>query len=373
MGDDLYFQWTPVELASKYRIDVGTDPTFTDRFQFDTCYTTQTTYTAGYLNKPRPADPCMPAPGATTYWRVQPLDNDRNPINGIISKIYMFQYNPGVVQQLSPLNGATVDVPTLSWEPQDDAVKYFVRIVGGGRTREFTTHSYSFTLTGRTQAHRRGLRMDCSGRRPGRPQVSTAPQRQPDLQGVGTVPAGGTPLTPTSANTHTPRFPALTWAPHPDATHYRIRVADAGFNFYTDLGQDFAYPAGTDLGSTYLTPGTYEWYVEAWKGTSLLATGATLSHGTFTITDLTSVGGHQIALDGGALGGSETTCSDRLPTICEKTRATPVLDWQPVQDAGFYMVYLSYDPYFTNLVYGNKADVNTLPWTQNTRWTPPKL
>ncbi len=36
------------------------------------------------------------------------------------------------------------------------------------------------------------------------------------------------------------------------------------------------------------------------------------------------------------------------------------------------MIYLSYDREFTNLVYGNKADPNTLPWTQNTRWTPPR-
>ena len=61
----------------------------------------------------------------------------------------MFQYNPGTVTQLSPLNGVTVDVPTLTWEPQAGAVEYLVRIVGGGRTREFTTHSYSFTLTGK--------------------------------------------------------------------------------------------------------------------------------------------------------------------------------------------------------------------------------
>ena len=56
--------------------------------------------------------------------------------------------------------------------------------------------------------------------------------------------------------------------------------------------------------------------------------------------------------------------------ICEDTRATPVLDWDPVSDAGYYMVYLSYDKQLTNLVYGNKADPATLPITQNTRWTP---
>ncbi len=40
-------------------------------------------------------------------------------------------------------------------------------------------------------------------------------------------------------------------------------------------------------------------------------------------------------------------------------------------DAGYYLIYLSYDREFTNLVYGNKADANSLPWTTNTRWTPP--
>ncbi len=57
-------------------------------------------------------------------------------------------------------------------------------------------------------------------------------------------------------------------------------------------------------------------------------------------------------------------------TLCSDTRATPILDWDSVPDAGLYMVYLSYDGKLTNLVYGNKADPKTIPWTQNTRWNP---
>ena len=67
------------------------------------------------------------------------------------------------------------------------------------------------------------------------------------------------------------------------------------------------------------------------EGHDAIGDRRTLGHGTFTITDLAGVQGHRIALDGAALGNSATTCSDRLPSICEDTRATPVLDWQPVE------------------------------------------
>ena len=47
VGDDFYLQWTPVQHAAVYQLDVGHDPNFTPG-TFETCFTGQTTYTGGY-------------------------------------------------------------------------------------------------------------------------------------------------------------------------------------------------------------------------------------------------------------------------------------------------------------------------------------
>ena len=44
--------------------------------------------------------------------------------------------------------------------------------------------------------------------------------------------------------------------------------------------------------------------------------------------------------------------------------ATPVLDWDPVPEAAFYMIYLANDRELTNRVFGSY-----IPVTTNTRWT----
>ncbi|WP_329957575.1 Ig-like domain-containing protein [Nocardioides anomalus] len=51
-------------------------------------------------------------------------------------------------------------------------------------------------------------------------------------------------------------------------------------------------------------------------------------------------------------------------------RETPVLDWDPVPDADLYMVYVSRDRNFQNMVYGSYSDSGSLPRTTNTRWSP---
>ena len=58
VGDDLYFQWTPVRHATRYQLDVGTDANFSPN-TYARCLTASTTYTPGsgdYLG-------CMPGQG----------------------------------------------------------------------------------------------------------------------------------------------------------------------------------------------------------------------------------------------------------------------------------------------------------------------
>ncbi|MDP3893398.1 hypothetical protein, partial [Nocardioides sp.] len=48
VGDSFYYQWSPVPHATRYQLDVGSDPNFSPT-TYSTCTTAGTTYTAGYL------------------------------------------------------------------------------------------------------------------------------------------------------------------------------------------------------------------------------------------------------------------------------------------------------------------------------------
>ena len=79
IGDDLYYQWTPVKHASSYRLDMGTDASFTPG-TYETCFTAQTTYTPGHLNAG-----CMPRQGFPRLLARQaarPPHPDRRPLLG---------------------------------------------------------------------------------------------------------------------------------------------------------------------------------------------------------------------------------------------------------------------------------------------------
>ena len=132
VGDDFYYQWTPVQHASKYRSTWA--PTRTSRRpRYSTCFTAQTTYAAGYKGN----DPCMPEPGPAVLLagpgarRPQGRRGDllRRRPGRPDNQGYKFVYSAGVVNRLSPANGdMNVDVPTLRWAPSQDAEQYDVKI-----------------------------------------------------------------------------------------------------------------------------------------------------------------------------------------------------------------------------------------------------
>ena len=99
--------------------------------------------------------------------------------------------------------------------------------------------------------------------------------------------------------------------------------------------------------------------------------GAPLGRGPttrFTIAQLAPVQGQRIAIDGASLDG-DAACTARIggtPDICPEVPSTPVFDWDPVQGASLYVLYLSEDANFTNLV----EPATALPATSNTRWAP---
>ena len=379
IGGDMYYQWTPVQHATRYQLDVGTDPNFTPG-SYDTCFTASTTYTAGYST----SDPCMPNQGQSTYWRVKAIDLPKG-VEGIFSdtdpltlgnQAGRYVYDSGEVQLSSPPNDPTgavpVDVPTLRWQPSQDAEQYRVIIEDGdGIIENQITSALSYTPSVRL--------LPADG-----PFFWTVQAIDGDnhtspryygrwFQVTATTPGGASPLQPLAVGPEpvTSRFPALSWQGYPGAHHYKLRVSETpGFSLPEAttpvLGRQLDYPSVTDEGSYFLRPGTYSWWVQAFteQGASL-GTGPT---STFTITEPTATTGQAIALDGLALDAAPATkCTNALAdggAFCDGVPATPVLDWGHVTGAGGYLVYLAEDSDFTN------RTLTPYAITTNSRWTP---
>ena len=143
-GDRAYFQWTPVQHASRYEVAVASDPLFSSSVQL--CTTAATTYA------PRQSD-CARPPGSVFYWKVRPLDDPYSSgLPGIFSQTQKVKWgNPQPVgdppsSALTPVvglragmtgNGATsgsscgdrvcgalAATPVLSWQKMSGAAFY---------------------------------------------------------------------------------------------------------------------------------------------------------------------------------------------------------------------------------------------------------
>jgi large repetitive protein len=165
------------------------------------------------------------------------------------------------------------------------------------------------------------------------------------------------------------RFPTLEWVPVTGATSYTVLVREAGtVGGFVKLADTFAYPAGEDDTTAWLSPGTYEWMVEAYNGSVPLSQSATTS--TFTILPPTQVTGESLAMSGLALENDTTSCSNALDPAkaladqqCVDLRATPVLSWNPDPEVGYYQVWLSRDQQLTNVVSGYPVSVESTHYT----------
>ena len=372
VGDDAYFQWTPVRHATRYQIDVGSDINFSPN-TYSRCTTASTTFTPGsgdYLG-------CMPSQGQATYWRVKAVDAPRSPaVEGIFSDVGRFVYDSGEVQLLSPADGAPVAVPTFRWAHSTDAVSYKVEVRDNAEVvvATATTSSLSWTPTGSTALNpAKGpfswtvQAVDYGG--------SVSPKYDGRTFTISGAPddTPAEPLTPSPTPAGT-RFPALEWEPVSGATYYRVRIGDAETGYWDETGApilstNYPYPSATDTGETYLNPGAYRWQVRAITvvgGTPTASDWGPI--GTFEIQDLPAVTGQRIALDGAALDEG-TACDAALGAtpaqdeICLGVPSTPVLDWDAVAGAGLYMVYLGNDRELTNRLYTGFR-------TSNSRWTP---
>jgi large repetitive protein len=379
-----YIQWTPVQHASHYQLDVSTDANFSS---FQSCRVAGTTYTPGNgvhsdSNFSRGTEEdCLFQEGTQMFWRVRPMDAPFNKpgfldgIQGIYSPTQRFVWDPDYFSGMTPANGATVDVPTLSWTAGIAAEKYKVELFKAGSVTPFhtkTTYSTSYTpvdvelksvdnpFTWRLTA------IEAGGR------SSAMVSRTFNVSGV--LPStGATPLTALSGRETDPatmRAPSLTWEPHPSAAYYRISVGDAdGTNFYWTPASDESFekkeyfPAFTETGKRVLRPGTYKWVVEAF-GPDNLSLGVS-GVNSFRIAGFPAVAGQRIALDGKTLddgAGCAVALAD-AGAFCDDVPATPVLAWTHEPGISSYVVYVSEDANFTNL-----AELTRIPNTSNSRY-----
>ena len=390
IGDDIYYQWTPVKHATRYELWVSQDPEFSEGDPTtELCYTSSTTYTPDFQG-----DKCSPPEGAPFYWKVRAIDDPRRPgVFGLFSERGEFVYDSGTIEPIAPLHNSTVDVPTFSWEPSPGANEYKITLTGpGGATVTKTTAATSWTPEDT-------LPTDNDVADPGKnPDLFTwrvtayDASNRPSLSfGMGSVyvretpiPAGASPLTPRpeSRDQVSWRFPSLSWQPvasTDDApVYYRLRVSQTpgvvlGSGTTPILNKQLRYPAVTDLGTWFLSrPGTtFTWWVEAFDANTNAPIGTAGTPSTFRIEAPVTAGGRQSALDGKALDAGDA-CTKQLvvvnhvadpQTVCSGMSATPVLDWDPVPGAGGYQVFVAEDPDFSQVVHDGIQ-------TTNTRWTP---
>lgn len=372
VGDPMFFEWSPVDHASRYQLDMSSDPNFSPN-TITTCYTDATTLTPGVTAPYDQANGnCTPQPGKVQYWRVRALDEPfpGGGVNGIWSDIQAFTYDPGMVTPVAPANGSTVSVPTLRWDAARDAERYHIEITNnaGSVVARTDTYALSWTPNVKLDPAKSPYRwtvtsIDSNGH--SSPSVMFGDQWQFSVDGASPT-TGSAPLTPLSGNTTTARFPAIRWEPYPNATHYKVFIGPAG-GTVTQVASNHHYPVFTDASKNSLATRSYDWVVEAWNGTSYLGTSPL---GQFTITDLPPVTGQRLALTGTSVESNSCNrkLSDAGVNFCDNLRQTPVLDWNPTPEASHYLVYLFNDEELTNGVY--PYDYVT---TQNTRWSPSKL
>ncbi|MBD3948140.1 Ig-like domain repeat protein [Nocardioides ganghwensis] len=387
----LYFQWSPVPHASEYEFQLGTQANFSVG-TFASCRVAGTTFTpgmfavntTGILAPPRVNEDCIPQAGEINYWRVRGLDRpftksgDIPGVQGLFSDTQAFTYMPLSVTNMSPRNGALVDVPTLTWDTAVGAESYEISIrkANGNVVITKETSATSYTPSGSRLNPADGpftWRITALGADRSR---SVTYVNQFNVTGndpTSDQPAL-TPLTPTSTTTGIMTAPSLTWSPMPAAHHYAVNVGNSTdgsqvwFGHTSDdlFGQPMPYPAMTDTSTRLLLPGDYDWQVTAYNADNEpIATGP---EGTFTVEEIRATTGHALAQGGQQLDvnydGTKNPCT---PTTGGCTvPSTPVLSWTPDPRASHYMVYVASDPSFTNLL----EPSNAVPATRNTMYAP---
>lgn len=366
VGDPFYYQWEPVELASRYIVYVSPNASFTPAASVETCTTVHTTLTLGDTDRD---DDCFPAALGHYYWKVQAVDELASvaPVTELVNaETFEFTYLPAGATFVSPAPGSTVKVPTLRWNPVSGAAQYKVTITptAGGGGDSTITAATSFTPN---ELEPGTYRWDVQTiGEDGRTGFTRTPGSQPSFTLVEFD--GGDPTFATPSGHHlgsSYRFPTLTWDRVTDAKTYVVRARKTGTVGWTPIGDPFGFPAGEDTTTDRLSPSDYQFYVEAYDEEGAFISQGSI--GTFTIAALPVVplNSYKAAITGNTLtgnGGVTDVCDATLPASCQNLRQTPVLGWtSPNPNVGYYELHLSRDAAHTNVV--KVVEVTSTIWT----------
>lgn len=386
VGKPIYLEWTPVDHASEYEVWLGSTEGFAPG-TFESCRVSGTTYTPtnfaidtvrGLVQNQRRHERCRAQSGAN-YWKVRPLDGPFSQagtvhpgVQGEFSETRKFNYDPARITNMSPRNGQVVDVPTLSWDPVMGVDTYRIEIVNRNSVvvHTATTRTASYTMSGDARLAPEAGPYTWSV-------LATTAVGEDSLLPSATFNVSGnlpttaaeplTPLTPSASDDDIQSAPDLTWEPHPEAAYYIVDIGPANApgqqqtRFDAEPGALYGakvpYPAMTDTGRQLFAPGDYDWWVTAYDDSNaVIETGP---EARFTVQPIKAVTGHGIALKGTTAAAKTATCKATDNCIAP---ATPVLRWDPDPRVAFYIVYMSRNPGFSNLL---EADA-TMPATTNT-------
>jgi hypothetical protein len=341
-ADPPRFEWTPVTLASHYEIQVGTNQAFSPG-TFVSCFTNQTEavpYTGGDDAPGNCSSNFWSRPyGIQQYWRVRAIDAPRD-VLGFWSTVHTFTREPDQYPTMvSPANGATVGVPTFDWTPTTRSERYRIRVLDatGEEVIDETTYGSSFTALQELEAADGPFRwfvvtVGDDGQEALFP-VPDSPAWRTFNLGAPPASAGSVTLLTPSDNAHTGEMPSMSWTPMTGADNYSVAYIREGTAVEFVLEDNLAYPAYTHL--LPLQPGTYEWRVLAFSDDTQIGSSG---YGTFTIDPL-----------GVATLTGPPNCPPGQPGGCTPLTSSPMLTWNPVPYANFYLVYLAFDPEFTNI------------------------
>jgi len=370
--DDYLLRWDPVPYASAYELQVGTDPNFSGT-TFRTCTTVHTDWSPYWrYNTSDPAFPtrgggCQLADdlayrrtflrqGVRYYWRVRGVDLSEPSTTpsalGRFSDTREFMYLPGVPVGLGPAEDSTVQVPKLRWEPVTGVERYQVSVFLNGEEQLTTiVHGTSYIppialeedddvpIAGVISWTVHALQFQASGGSSagGAGPVVTGPPftLAPEETGTGPTPTFTAPASGAAAI-----HPEFDWTPVTDAHHYRVVLYPAGSSVGTELADTSEsgtrrFPWRSSFTPiTPISPGAYEWQVRAYNEDSAVISSSGKRAITISPLDLAAL-------------TAPANCVEGSP--CTAHSATPLMQWNPVEWAGFYRVHLAVDGDFTNV------------------------
>ena len=352
------FKFTGVSHSSYYEIQVSTDPNFSPG-TFQSCLTTHTEFTPYISGTSSGVGACATffhtstfVTGQNYYWRVRGMDAPASPnVNGLWSDPMSFLLRIDSPTLSSPANGAAVTSPDLKWESEPGVSRYKVTILKANGTSaaalEVSANSYTPTtplkpvdgpFTWYVQA------VDTTGRLGLAPHILDRPTFTLVAPTGSASPEPVTPAEGASARL----MPSMTWTPVTGATKYEVEYSTPGSDIWTTLGATTIVATVTPhTGYTHPTPlpaGSYLWRVGAFNGTTPIAFGAERS---LVVEDLAEV-----------TYQSPSNCVPEEP--CQARPETPTMDWNPTADTDNYLVYVSLDRSFTNIVKTYKTQWTSL-------------